>query len=227
MNPYSPQEFFELPDNRVSGLFDGLKNVWDAVAALPGYIETILVPEILGKLEEGAWIESGLVRIEKGSRIERGAVVRGPTIIGKDTVIRTGAYIRGHVIIGDGCVIGHGTEIRQTLVLNRTRVSHQNCVFTSLLGNRINLGGHTSTANKRMDGKEITIKIMEGDKTLRFPTGQTLMGAVIGDDTNVGGMTLFQPGAIIGKRCVIYPQCSVSGYIPKDSTMKSQSSSTV
>lgn len=221
MKPFEPEDFFDLSNNKLAaGLFEGVEYVWDAVAFLPAYIENVLRPVILGEVEEGGWLEPNLVRLEKGSRVERGAIVRGPAIIGSNTVIRTGAYIRGHVIIGNECVIGNGTEIRCALVLDQSKVSHQNCVFTSLLGNRLELGGASSTANHRLDGKEIEIKIKVNGMVKNFPTAQTLFGAVIGDDCTIGGMTLFQPGAIVGCGCLICSQCSIHGYIPHYSMVR-------
>lgn len=220
MNPFSPDAFFEFSDSRVYDLFKDINHVWDAVAILPSYIRKILKPEVLGEVEEGGWIESGLVRLEKGSRVERGAIVRGPTIIGRDTVIRTGAYIRGDVMIGNECVIGCNTEIRQILVLNQSNIAHLNVVCTSLVGNRVNIAGNTHTANYRLDGKEVVIRIdVEGNRQT-FPTGQIYFGAVIGDDVKTGGSSILMPATIVGQRSIIYPQCSVSGYIPHDSLVK-------
>lgn len=220
MDLFSPEAFFHTVDRLVGPLFRETANVLEAVAALPGYIEQVIEPALLGKVEEGAWVEEGAVRLEEGARIERGAIVRGPTIIGKDSVVRSGAYIRGHVMVGDGCLIGHGTEIRQTLVMNQSNIPHLNCFFTSIVGNRVKIGGCTHTANMRLNGREVMVRANIEGKSQCFPTGQTLFGVVIGDDSNVGGVTLLQPGTVIGQRCLIHPQCSVSGYIPHDSIVR-------
>ena len=219
-NPYSPQAFFDLDHNLAAELFLDTTYVWEGVAALPLFIEKRLEPRILGEIEDGAWLEPGRVSLGEGSRVERGSIIRGPTIIGRNTVIRSGVYIRGNVIIGDECVIGWSVEMRQSLVLNNTRIPHFNGIYTSLIGNRSNLAGRVSTPNYRMDGREIIIRVPWDGEIRSFPTGQTLFGAVIGDDANIGGDTLFQPGAVVGRRCRIAPQCSVSGYIPHDSLVK-------
>ncbi len=220
MNTYSPQAFFNLDHALAVALFNGIKYVWDAVVALPAFIEKNLKPEIKGEVEDGAWLEPGLVSLGEGSRVERGSIIRGPTIIGKNTTIRSGAYIRGHVLICDECVVGWGTEMRQTLLLNKARVPHSNAVMTSLIGNRVNVAGRVSTANYRLDGHEVFIHVPIDGETRSFPTGSTLFGAVVGDDTQLGGNCLLQPGTIIGKRCLIYPHIDVSGYIPHDSMVK-------
>ncbi|MCL4416253.1 MAG: glucose-1-phosphate thymidylyltransferase, partial [Actinobacteria bacterium] len=45
------------------------------------------------------------IYIGKGTIIEPGALIKGPTIIGDNTEIRHGAYIRGNVIVGNKCVV--------------------------------------------------------------------------------------------------------------------------
>ncbi len=223
MNDFSPVAFFDSAENpEAAGLFKEVRYVWEAVALLPAYIERILEPAILGDVEEGAWLEPGRVRLEEGARVERGAIVRGPTIIGRNTVVRSGAYIRGHLLVGTDCLIGSGTELRQLLVLNHSNIPHRNFVVTSLVGNRVNIGGATDTANVLLNAKAVEIRITGADgATTAYLTGMTNFGAVIGDDTQLGGQILLQPGTVIGKRCRLYPRCAISGYIPHDSFVKS------
>ena len=220
MNLFSPEAFFDLSDEPAAGLFKGMVYAWEAVSALPAYIEAVIDPKVLGNVEEGAWLEAGRVQVGEGSVIERGAIIRGPSIIGRNTLVRSGAYIRGHVIVGNECLIGHGVEIRQILILNQSNIPHQNCVFTSLVGNRVNIGGHSSTSNIRIDCEEIVIKANLNDDIRSFPTGLTKFGAVIGDDSRVGPMCDLNPGAVIGRRCFVFPRCIVSGYIPHDSVVR-------
>jgi NDP-sugar pyrophosphorylase family protein len=222
MNEFSPAEFFEVTENpAAASLFKEVRYVWEAVALLPAYIERIIEPAILGDVEEGAWLEPGRVRLEEGARVERGAIIRGPTIIGRNTVVRSSAYIRGHLLVGADCLIGAGTETRQLLMLDHANIPHRNFVVTSLVGNRVNIGGATDTANVLLNGREVEIRITRADGTTTFyPTGMTNFGAVIGDDTKLGGQILLQPGTVVGQRCRIYPQCAISGYIPHDSVVK-------
>ena len=220
MDPFSPENFFDLDNSPAAGLFQGLKYVWEGVAALPAYLERILRPEILGDVEEGAWLEPYRVRLEPGSRVERGAIVRGPAFIGRNTVIRCGAYLRGNVFVGDECVIGWGTELRQVLILNSSKLPHLNLFFTTLVGNRVQVGGGTFTANFLLSRKEVAVTVELAGRKESFPTGLKLFGAVIGDDFQIGAQCLLQPGTIIGRRCLVYPQCSVSGYLPPDSMVR-------
>jgi len=222
-NPFSASHFFDLEGSPAAELFNGLEYVWEGVGALPDFIEKILKPEIRGEVEEGAWLEPGRVQLGEGSRVERGTIIRGPAIIGQNTIVRSGSYIRGHVFVGDDCIIGWGTELRQVLVLNKSKLPHQNLFFTSLVGNRVQVGGTTHTANFLLGGKEIAVRVPLEGHIHSFPTGLTLFGAVVGDDFQIGALCLLQPGTIIGRRCRVYPQCSVSGYLPPDSLVKPRS----
>jgi hypothetical protein len=56
---YGPEAFFDLHNTPVVSLFKDLAYVWDAVAALPAFIEKIIEPEVLGEVEEGAWPKHG------------------------------------------------------------------------------------------------------------------------------------------------------------------------
>jgi NDP-sugar pyrophosphorylase family protein len=107
--------------------------------------------------------------------------------------------------------------MRQTFVMNHSRIPHFNAVFTSLVGSQVNFGGRTSTANFRLDKKEVILKLPVEGETVQFPTGQVLFGAIVGDETNIGGNSLLQPGTVIGRRCSIFPKCTLCRYIPHDS----------
>lgn len=208
----SPADFFDLSQEPEKTLFQDMQYVWEGVSALPGFIERNIEPQVNGEVEEGAWLEPGAVQLGAGSRVERGAIVRGPTIIGRNCVVRSGAYIRGHVMLGEECLIGHGVELRQVLGLHNVSISHHSCVFTSLFGNRVWFAGNAQTANHLMTREEVIIRVRHEGKTHAFPTGETLFGAIVGDDSRIGALALLHPGTVIGRNCLIYPQSSVSGY---------------
>lgn len=191
-----------------------MKYVWDAIPLIPSHINKHINPGIRGFVEEGAWVEKGNVQLDPGSRVERGAIVRGPAIIAGGTVIRSGAYIRGDVIIGKNCVVGNSTEIRQIILMDGSALPHKNDIFTSIIGENVNLGGMASTANYRLDGREIFVRLEINGMTRKLPTGLNHLGAIIGDGTQIGGQSLLEPGAIIGKRCMIHPMSLVFGHIP-------------
>ncbi|HEY5742055.1 MAG TPA: hypothetical protein VIS99_05890 [Terrimicrobiaceae bacterium] len=215
------QSFFDFTGNEIFyPLLNKAKYVWELIPQIPHFIENKLEPQILGQVEEGAWLEPGGVYLAPGALVERGAVVRGPTIIGEGTIVRTGAYIRGHFMTGKNCRIGSGVETRHAILLNNSNLAHQNLVFCSILGNDVNLAGGSYCANVRLDEKEIFISVIEEGTLVRYSTGQTRFGVVIGDHCRTGAMTVLQPGTLVGKHCVTYPLITVHGYIKPGSLLK-------
>lgn len=218
---YSPEFYFDFKNYKYEKFFREKNFIWELIKLIPDFIQTAIQPDIKGEVEQGAWLEPGKVELGDGSFVERGAIVRGPAIIGKNTRIRSGAYIRGDVMVGDNCLVGKGTELRQTVIMNNSNVPHQNCIFTSILGNNVNVGGASSAANFRLDGKEVILKLPDKDSVIQKINSElVLFGAIIGDNSKVGGQVLICPGTIIGKNCFIYPNCVISNYIPHDSCVK-------
>lgn len=214
------ESFFDFSPGPVRELFARTDHVWDALALLPAHIENIMRPEVLGEVEEGAWLEPGRVQLGEGSRVEKGAIIRGPTLIGRNALIRSGVYIRGHVMIGDECIIGHGTEILRSLVLDQTRMPHSNCLMVSLVGNRVTLGAFAATSSIVPDIREIEIEIDRAGDRKSIPTGLDRFGAVVGDDSTLGGNVFLLPGTVIGRGCRIESQTCLSGYIRPESWVR-------
>lgn len=140
--------------------------------------------------------------------VEEGAVIKGKLILGKNSVIKAGAYIDGHVYIGENCVIGpncyirkfasiandciigHGVEIKSSILGNSTKVPHLSYVPDSVLGNNVNYGGGTITANLRHDN--LNVKAMVNGELI--DAGRRKFGTVIGDNAKLGIHTIIYPG---------------------------------
>ncbi len=149
------------------------------------------------------------ISIGEGTIIEPGAYIRGPCIIGKNCQIRHGAYIRGNVIIGDHCVVGHATELKHSILLDHAHAAHFAFVGDSILGNGVNLGAGVRCANLRLDGAPVCVQYGEES----FSTGMRKLGAVIGDEAQIGCNVVLNPGTCFGKESRCFPGLTVSGYI--------------
>jgi len=174
-------------------LFDNCTYAWEALSKLAQYLES----QNLGKIEcpvpDGVYlVNPELISIGKGTVIEPGSFIQGPCVIGRDCQIRFGAYIRGHVVTGDRCVIGHATEVKGSIFLDDVHAAHFNYVGDSILGNRVNLGAGAVLANLRFDHKEVKV----GD----ISTGLKKLGAVLGDETQLGCNVVTNPGTVIPKQ---------------------------
>lgn len=221
LKQFQTNKFFNAEDmTELKLLFNKTTYIWELIQHIPDFIATQIKPAILGTVEEGAWLEPNNVYIAPGALVERGAIVKGPCIIGPGSTVRSNAYIRGHVMTGSHCMIGAGTEVRNTIMMNNSNIPHQNLVFSSFIGNNVNVAGQTTLANKRLDGKEIFIHISDENKVTHHSTGADRFGAIIGDNCRIGAMCVIQPGTIIGKDCFIYPTSAIGGCIPDNSIIK-------
>ena len=93
------------------------------------------------------------------------------------------ALVVGPAIFGDNCVVGHCSEVARSIFGNDSRVAHFNYVGDSALGSRVNLGAGAKLANLRFDKKETR--------------GHQKMGAVLGDDVQIGCNVVLDPGVLI------------------------------
>jgi len=143
--------------------------------------------------------------IGPGAVLEPGALVKGPTMIGAHTEVRQGAYVRGKCIVGDRCVVGHTTEMKSSIMLNDAKAGHFAYIGDSILGNDTNLGAGTKLANLKIGETNVRIRV-EGNPV---DTGLRKLGAVLGDGVEIGCNTVTNPGAILGRKCLVYPVASV------------------
>lgn len=100
-------------------------------------------------------IESGS-RIGPGSLIENSQIGENVTVlysVVSDSVIsansRIGPYahIRGHAEVGNGCRIGNFVELKNAQIGERTNVAHLSYLGDATVGNQVNVGAGTITAN--------------------------------------------------------------------------------
>lgn len=80
------------------------------------------------------------------------------------------------------------------------------------------MGASAITSNVKSDKQLVVIK--DGNKVLE--TGLKKVGALIGDDVEIGCGTVLNPGTVIGKYTNIYPLSSVRGVIYESSIYKKQ-----
>jgi len=221
--------FFDLDSFEHAALFEGITNVWEALARIKSYLETYFQshgPQILGEVDPGAFLSDDSIFLGEGSVVEAGAYIAGPTHIGRNTVIRHGAYIRGNVVIGDHCIVGHASEVKNAIMLDGSHVPHFAYVGDSILGNRVNLGAGTKLSNLTVvsikdpiAGKRPTLEITIGG--VLCDTGLDKLGAILGDDVQTGCNTVTNPGCLIGPRTLVYSNVSLrKGYYPPDSIIK-------
>ena len=207
----SVNELLNIGELDASAIFDGVKYPWEALAKIKNFIFQYAknLPDDFERIEEFVWVG-------KGTTIEKSVLIKGPAIIGYYCEIRHSAYIRENVIIGNDVVVGNSTEIKNSILFNKVQVPHYNYVSDSILGYKSHLGAGVITSNLKSNGTLVKVKY----GTDIIETGLRKFGAILGDSSEVGCNTVLNPGTILGKGSIVYPLCSVRGYIPENTILK-------
>jgi NDP-sugar pyrophosphorylase family protein len=214
---FSPADLFDLKQTDHAGLFKGCEYAWQALPNLRKYILANLRPELKNHCDGVAFIGEQ-VFIGEGTLVEDGAMIKGPAIIGRNCQIRHNAYIREQVIIGDDCVIGNACELKNCLLFNHADVPHFNYVGDSILGYEAHLGAGVKVSN---------VKLVEGNVFVDFngkllDTGLRKFGALLGDGSQIGCNAVLNPGSIIGRGSVVYPNTNWRGVLPPNHIVKNR-----
>ena len=214
---FDPAEFLSLDHLAHAKLFENQKYVWDALKQIASYLQFRLKPAVLGDLVGKPFI-SNQVFIGSGTVVEQGAVLKGPAWIGENCHIRSGCYVRENVIVGDGVVMGNSCEFKNSIIFDEAQVPHFNYVGDSILGFKAHLGAGVILSNVKLDHSEIVI----ATDNEKLPTGLTKFGAIVGDRTEIGCNAVINPGSILGRECIVYPNTSFRGVLPSRTIVRSQ-----
>jgi UDP-N-acetylglucosamine diphosphorylase / glucose-1-phosphate thymidylyltransferase / UDP-N-acetylgalactosamine diphosphorylase / glucosamine-1-phosphate N-acetyltransferase / galactosamine-1-phosphate N-acetyltransferase len=214
---FKPSDLFDLTQTEYADVFEGCKYAWQALGRIQAYLAKTLRPGLHNRCEGVAYIGEK-VFIGEGTVVEDGAMIKGPAIIGRNCEIRHNAYIRENVIIGDDCMVGNACELKNSLLFNHATVPHFNYVGDSILGFKSHLGAGVKISNFKLVPGNIQIE-KEGRP---FDTGLRKFGALLGDHAEVGCNTVLNPGSIIGRRSVIYPNTNWRGVLPADRIVKNK-----
>lgn len=215
---YHPTDLFDLNQTEHRLLFEGVEYPWDPLKRLADYIRTHLQPiqrhRALGQSFIGANVFLG-----EGTVVEYGAMILGPAIIGRNCQIRHNAYIRENVIVGDNCVVGNACEVKGSILFNNAQVPHFNYVGDSILGYRAHLGAGAVLSNIKLAQENVWVE-MDGRC---IDSGLRKFGSLVGDNTDIGCNSVLNPGSIIGRGAMVYPNLSWRGILPANMIAKNRS----
>jgi NDP-sugar pyrophosphorylase family protein len=214
---FKPADLFDLSQTAHSAIFDECECAWDALKKIRAYLDGNLRPGLHNRCQGVAFIGER-VFIGEGTVVEDGVMIKGPAIIGRNCQIRHNAYIREQVIIGDDCVVGNACEVKNSLLFNKAGAPHFNYIGDSILGYRVHLGAGVKISNVKLVPGNITLDI-EGRP---FDTGLRKFGALLGDHADIGCNAVLNPGSIIGRGSVVYPNTNWRGILPANRIVKNQ-----
>src|SRR5262245_34565097 len=219
---FKPAELFDLSQTEHAALFSGVEFAWEALAKIKAYAEANVKPGLKNKCEGVAFIGEK-VFIGEGTVVEDGAMIKGPAIIGRNCQIRHNAYVREQVIIGDDCVVGNSCELKNSFLFNHAVAPHFNYVGDSILGFKAHLGAGVKISNFKLVPGNITVEL-DGKP---FDTGLRKFGALLGDQTDIGCNTVLNPGSIVGRGSVIYPNTNWRGILAPNRIVKNKAASEI
>ncbi len=217
ISDYSVKKLFDLTESMAGEEIGKYEYPWQV---LPHIGEIILA---LGATldEDPAYEKRGEnVWISKEAKVFPSAYINGPCIIGPGAEVRHCAFIRGNALVGAGAVVGNSTELKNVILFNKVQVPHYNYVGDSILGFKSHMGAGSITSNVKSDKTLVVVKDNESKET--FETGLKKMGAILGDNVEVGCGSVLNPGTVIGSHSNIYPLSSVRGCIKASSIYKKQ-----
>lgn len=175
-----------------TGSWQAIKYPWHVLGAMDYFLARVarrISP--LAQISDRAVID-GNVTVEDNARVLEGAVIRGPSYIGRNSVIGNNVLVRNSMV-GDGCVIGYSTEVKHSYIGDRCWF-HSNYIGDSVIDDDCSFGAGTVLANLRLDETNI---IMQIDKD-KVDTGYDKLGAIVGRGCRTGINASLMPGVRVG-----------------------------
>ena len=163
--------------------------------------------------------EENQIFIHETALISNDVTIEGPAYIGSEVEIRPGAYIRSFSWICHKAVVGHCSEIKHSILLPGAKAPHFNYVGDSILGMEVNLGAGCKLSNLRNDGRNIMLRDGKTGEIIG-ESGLRKFGAILGDRTQIGCNVVTNPGVILGPKCNVWPNVTVSGIHSEGSAIK-------
>ncbi len=157
--------------------------------------------------------------------IEAGATIIGDVSVGENSIIRAGSYIVGPVAIGKNCDIGPNavvlpsssigdnvsiepfTTLKNSILMDNVRVSPHAHVSNSVIANNTTLGPYFATEAKNNVSIKLENELVDAGK----------IGAIVGEDCEIGLRVLTKSGILISKGCKISSDATIRENLPESS----------
>ncbi|MEM1221815.1 MAG: UDP-N-acetylglucosamine diphosphorylase [Verrucomicrobiota bacterium] len=204
----SAKDLFDFPSSLpFEDVFDPDLAPWEWVPRIKEALNGFKFQDQGREIPPGLSIE-GPVFIDPSVKLPPFGAIKGPVFIAEGCELRPGVFIRGNVIAGASCVLGNSCEFKNCLLLDRVQVPHFSYVGDSVLGNGAHLGAGVICSNLRLDQQPVQLRSPEGDM---HDSGLRKLGALIGDQAEVGCNTVLNPGSLLGRRALVMPAISFRG----------------
>ena len=215
-------KLYDLNQTIAAGLFEDIIYPWEILPSIHDFILKLgesLPEDKYEKRGEDIWVA-------RSAKIAPTACLNGPLIVDEEAEIRHCAFVRGNAIVGKGAVVGNSTELKNVVLFNKVQVPHYNYVGDSILGYKSHMGAGSITSNVKSDKTLVVVKgsvISDGKEAdFAIETGLKKMGAMLGDNVEIGCNSVLNPGTVIGRQSNVYPTSCVRGFVPAESIYKNK-----
>ena len=212
---YTIKDLYDLDHTLAKEYLEQFTYPWEALKGIKDFILELgpTLGDDYEEVQEHVWIH-------KTATVFPSAYLGAPCIIGPETEVRHCAFIRGSALVGANCVVGNSCELKNVILFDHVQTPHYNYVGDSILGRKSHMGAGAVTSNVKSDKTPVSVRC--GSSVVA--TGRKKLGAILGDNVEIGCNSVLCPGTIIGKNTTIYPLSRVRGVIPADSIYKSAES---
>ena len=205
-------DLYDLSNTIAAPLLERFEYPWEALAHVKDFILELgptLPEDEFDHPAEGVWIA-------RDATVFESAYIGSPLIIDHEAQVRHCAFLRCPAIVGKGAVVGNSTELKNVILFNNVQVPHYNYVGDSILGFKSHMGAGSITSNVKQD--KALVVIHEGETA--HLTERKKVGAMLGDNVEVGCNAVLNPGTVVCPNSNVYPTSCVRGVVPPASIWK-------
>jgi UDP-N-acetylglucosamine diphosphorylase / glucose-1-phosphate thymidylyltransferase / UDP-N-acetylgalactosamine diphosphorylase / glucosamine-1-phosphate N-acetyltransferase / galactosamine-1-phosphate N-acetyltransferase len=193
-------EDFEIPLNAclhysesIEGLFmESIVYPWDFLNLVQKVLHEEVTQNIISpkaSIAKSSIIEGPCI-IEDDVNIDDFCKIKGPIYIGKGSFVGMSSLIR-NCMFGNETRIGFNCEIGKSYFAGHDKISHQNVILDSIIGENVWFGGYSGTANVLLTQGNIRYEISKGNL---IDSGTNHFGAVVGNNSAIGASVIILPG---------------------------------
>lgn len=153
--------------------------------------------------------EGGAIYVGPGAMIRPHAVLTGPCVVMEHSTVMEHAHIKGGTAIGPHCKVGG--EIAGTIFQGHANKAHDGHLGDSWIGEWVNLGAGTTNSNLLNTYDQVIAQAIPGGARER--TGETFLGAIIGDHVKTSIGTRIMTGAVLHVGSMFAQSTPVAGTI--------------
>lgn len=164
------------------------------------------------RIEPGVILDAskGAIFIGDFAHVRPGAIIVGPAAIGEAATVLERTLIKANTVIGPHCKVAG--EIGGTIFQGYSNKAHEGHLGDSWIGEWVNLGAGTTNSNLLNTYSEVITRATPEGPNER--TGETFLGAVIGDHVKTAICTRIMTGAVLHTGSMFAQTAAVSGCVP-------------